>query len=43
METARRAAIESVGVSWGFRTVRELNEAYADHIIDSPQQLLSLL
>lgn len=43
METARRACIESVGVSWGFRTVRELEAAYADHIIDDPAELLSLV
>lgn len=43
METARRAAVESAGVSWGFRSVRELTEAYADHIIDSPSQLLDLI
>lgn len=43
METARRAAIESVGVSWGFRSVKELTETYADHIIDSPIQLLDLI
>lgn len=43
METARRAAIESVGVSWGFRPVRELNEAYANHIIDSPAQLMQYI
>lgn len=43
METARRACIESVGVSWGFRTIRELKEAYADHIISTPAQILDLL
>lgn len=43
METARRACIESVGVSWGFRPVRELKAAYADHIIDDPAELLPLI
>lgn len=43
METARRACIESVGVSWGFRTILELKEAYADHIISVPSQILDLL
>lgn len=43
METARRACVESVGVSWGFRTIHELKEAYADHIISTPEQILDLL
>lgn len=43
METARRAGIESVGVSWGFRSVSELTGAYADHIINKPEDLLNLL
>lgn len=43
IETARRACIESVGVSWGFRSVRELTAAYADHIIQSPDEIISLV
>ena len=43
METARRACVESVGVTWGFRTINELKEAYADHIISTPSQILTLL
>ena len=43
METARRACVESVGVSWGFRPILELKEAYADHIISTPSQILDLL
>lgn len=43
IETARRACIESTGVSWGFRSVAELTEAYADHIIDAPDQLVTLI
>lgn len=42
METARRAAVESVGVSWGFRPVTELEKYYADHIVDKPTQILML-
>lgn len=42
IETARRACIESVGVSWGFRPVRELTGAYADHIISKPEELVQL-
>ena len=43
METARRACVESVGVSWGFRTIIELKEYLADHIISTPAQILDLL
>ncbi len=43
METARRACIESVGVSWGFRSILELKKAYADHIISMPNQLLNFV
>lgn len=42
METARRACVESAGVTWGFRSVTELREHYADHIADSTGTLLRL-
>lgn len=42
IETARRACVESCGVSWGFRSVRELSGAYADHIVSDPADILSL-
>lgn len=43
IETARRACIESVGVTWGFRPVTELREYYADNIVSSPEEILGLL
>lgn len=43
METARRACIESVGVSWGFRPISELRGAYADHIVLSPEEILNIV
>ncbi|MDE5881398.1 MAG: HAD family hydrolase [Muribaculaceae bacterium] len=43
METARRACVESVGVTWGFRPVTELREYHADNIISSPEEVLNLL
>lgn len=43
IETARRACVESVGVSWGFRSVAELTGAYADHIINAPDELLAIV
>lgn len=42
MDTARRACVESAGVSWGFRPVTELREHYADNIVESTGQLLRL-
>lgn len=42
METARRACVEAVGVTWGFRPARELRSAYADHIVDTPDMILEL-
>lgn len=42
METARRACVESVGVTWGFRTEAELRNAYADHIVTSPSEIFDL-
>lgn len=42
METARRACVESVGVSWGFRSITELREHYADHIVDTPSAILRM-
>lgn len=43
METARRACVESAGVTWGFRPVSELRAAYADHIVYSPEEILKLI
>lgn len=43
IETARRACVESAGVTWGFRPVSELRGAYADHIVSEPDQILELI
>lgn len=43
IETARRACVESVGVTWGFRPVSELRKAYADHVISRPSELLKFV
>ena len=42
METARRACINSIGVTWGFRPVSELRKAYAEHIVSNPNEILKL-
>lgn len=41
METARRACVESVGVTWGFRPASELRAYYADHIVQTPEEILA--
>ena len=43
METARRACIDSVGVTWGFRPEKELVEYYAGTIVHQPNVILDLL
>ncbi|MGL4411706.1 MAG: HAD family hydrolase [Bacteroidales bacterium] len=43
METAVRGGIKAIGVTWGFRDVEELLASGADHIIDAPMELVSLL
>ena len=42
METARRACVESAGVTWGFSPASELSEHLAGHIVDTTSQLLRL-
>lgn len=43
MEAARRACVESIGVSWGFRPVSELKANLADHIVNQPSEILAHL
>lgn len=42
METARRACVESAGVTWGFRPVSELRQFYAEHIVSMPETILKI-
>lgn len=42
MQTARRACVESAGVTWGFRPVDELRANLADNIAETPSALLRL-
>lgn len=42
MITARRAGIDSVGVTWGFRSFSELFEQQPTLIIDEPEYILKL-
>lgn len=41
--TAQRANIHSVGVSWGFRSRTELQEAGAEYIADNVEQLRDII
>lgn len=43
METARRACVDSVGVTWGFRPEKELVENHADNIVRKPSEILQLI
>lgn len=43
METARRACVESVGVDWGFRPVKELREYHAENIVSTPEAILGIV
>ena len=42
MQTALNAGVESVGVTWGFRSEEELNESGAVHIVHSAEDILLL-
>ena len=43
IETARRAGVRSVGVTWGFRPRRELEQAGAQRLADTPADVLAAL
>ncbi|MBR5728218.1 MAG: HAD family hydrolase [Muribaculaceae bacterium] len=43
METARRACVDSVGVTWGFRPEKELVESLAGTIIHQPSDVIKLM
>lgn len=43
VETARRACVESVAVTWGFRSLHELKAACPDHIVSDPDDILPML
>lgn len=42
MKTARAAGMTSVGVTWGFRSRKVLEENGAEHLADRPEQLVEL-
>ena len=43
VECAKRACVESIGVSWGFRSAMELRRANADFVVSHPAEILEHL
>lgn len=43
MQTGINAGVTAVGVTWGFRSRKTLEENGADYLVDRPEQLLELL
>lgn len=43
METARRACVDSIGVTWGFRSEKELSDSHAGTIVHSASEILPLI
>lgn len=43
MQTARNAEVESIGVSWGFRSVEELTGNGAVHIVHHAEEIAALM
>lgn len=43
IECAKRACVESIGVTWGFRSIAELRKANADVIVSHPAEILEHL
>ncbi|MCH5318933.1 MAG: HAD family hydrolase [Paramuribaculum sp.] len=39
MQTARRACVDSVGVTWGFRPEKELTDNFADRIVNNTDEI----
>jgi phosphoglycolate phosphatase len=43
MRTARNAGMRAVGVTWGFRARAELEASGAEHLVDHPREIVTLL
>ncbi len=42
MKTGKGAGMVTVGVLWGFREIRELEQNHADHIVKDPQEIVHI-
>lgn len=43
IQTAKAAGVESVGVTWGFRSREELEECGADHVVDTAMEIIKFI
>ena len=43
IETGYQANVETIGVTWGFRGRDELEEAGADFVVESPDEIKELI
>lgn len=43
MQTAKNAGVESIGVTWGFRPIEELEGNGAKHLANSPKDILQYI
>lgn len=43
MKTGQNAGMDTAGALWGFRTRRELEENHATYVVETPEEILSLV
>ena len=43
METGRNAGLQTVGVTWGFRSAEELRQSGGRQIVDAPAEILAIV
>ena len=43
METAYRACVDSIGVTWGYRTRADLISGHAEYVVKEPVEILDIL
>ena len=43
MQTGQNAGMDTIGVSWGFRGRKELEENHASYVVDHPEDILKFI
>lgn len=43
MQTGQNACMDTIGVSWGFRGRKELEENHASYVVDHPEDILKFI